>query len=176
MKNSKIAGFILIIAGLLILLHNADIEVLNWDLLKGLLPLIFGVYLFSKGISHPQKKGIFGGSWFVLLGIYLLLDGFHIIEISRGLTISVLTMVTGISFLVAFIFRRNSWAYLLTGTLVLFIGLFFLLVHLYILPGYLLIEVVDRYWPILLILLGLFIIIDGLKKIKPPPYAEAEKS
>lgn len=162
MKNTKISGVILIIIGLLILLHTNDIDILSWYFIRSYGFLLIGTLLFARGLSHPSRKGIYSGTFLLLTGAYFTFGLYDFYMVTRGLSLCIIIIALGLSFYSLFIFKASDWGYLLYGNVVMLIGLFFLLEYLKILPSYLLVYGVDRFWPALLILLGLIMIIHAL--------------
>lgn len=164
MNNSKTSGILLIIIGVIILLYSLDISIFCWEYFRGYGALIIGFLLLMKGNSRPHKKGLFLGSFIFLIGIYYTLGLTQFYSISRGLSIGVFTIALGISFYSLFFFKRRDWGYLLFGNFIIIIGLFFLLEYMKKLPSYLLIDTVDQFWPLLLIVFGLILLMKPLTR------------
>lgn len=163
MRNSRIGGILLILIGIIVLIQNLGIDVISWDFLRSFGFLLIGLFLLIKGFESKPRKNLYIGTFLTLLGFYFILSEINLYGINPGLSLTVLTFTAGISFYSLFIFTKHDWGYLLYGNLLLMIGFIFLLAYLHILPPYLLSETIDAYWPVLLILVGIIVVLRNFR-------------
>ncbi|MFZ0389659.1 MAG: hypothetical protein WAN36_04295 [Calditrichia bacterium] len=162
MRSSYIGGLILVIAGILLLLDNLNFSFSYWEFIRGIGILLIGLLFFSRGLSRPGKSGLFLGAFLSFLGIYLLLQWLNIFSTDSGLTVIAVTFALGLSFYMLFFIKRRDWGYLLTGNVFLLLGILFLMYYLKYIPSRLFIQLVDVYWPLLIILAGLAVVIHAI--------------
>lgn len=161
MKNSKIAGILLIAIGATILLHSLNVHFLYGRFILSAGFILLALVLLNRPIAKTDRSRLFWGAFFLLFGLYFLLGSMYVYSLSRGLTISVIIIIIGLACLAQLLKPEKSVISASYGSLFLLIGIFFLLEHLMWLPPNLLIYGVDRYWPVLLVLSGLFIIANN---------------
>ncbi|MHA1414515.1 MAG: LiaF transmembrane domain-containing protein [Promethearchaeota archaeon] len=164
MKNSKISGIILILVGIFIFLHNWNYNLFQWRWAWNIGILVFGIIIFLKAITDSRRQGLFWGSFLSLLGIYLTLGTFNLFWISRGLTIIMVFIFLGISFYMMFFFKTKKLLHFLFGLFFVAIGIFFFLIYFQFLPLEYFYVLMARYWPVLFIVSGLFILINSITK------------
>jgi hypothetical protein len=161
MKNTKIAGILLIVIGLLIVIHNLGMHIFSWEFFRSIGFLLIGILLLLKGFESTPRGNLYIGTWFAIIGAYFLLGELHFYHLSAALSLTVFTLTFGLSFYILFLFKNRDWGYLLYGNLILLIGIFFLLEYLLLLPPFFFEDTVDQYWPLILIVLGLIIFFRG---------------
>ncbi len=169
MKNNVTTGIVLVVIGFLILLHQSGINILSFGILKSSGLIVLGGYIFYRGI-HSKATGLsFLGSFLLFLGIYYGLAEMHLFWPTRGLNLSFFTIFAGLSFYMNYLFNRRNLSQLLFGNLLLILGIFFFLHYLGRIPAAVFVTIVDRYWPVLLILIGVVLVIQALLPKKERP-------
>ncbi|NOX38576.1 MAG: hypothetical protein GXO78_13675 [Calditrichaeota bacterium] len=166
--NQKILGFFLVFAGLLLLV--LQYQEIDWYFIRSYGFLMLGAAGLWRTLFLKSPRGVYLSSFLFLLGGYFLLAEWGLYEISRGLNISVITLFLGIGFYFLFFFKARNWEYLIVGNLVIIMGLLFLLRYLGLIPSRVLVRVVDDYWPVFLIIIGLALIIQSVsrsRKVSP---------
>ncbi|MBD3226380.1 MAG: hypothetical protein GF313_16745 [Caldithrix sp.] len=167
MQSGRIAGWILIIVGILIILYNYDIVYLTTGniLTFGLIGL--GLISFIKGLTHAQRKGVLIGSFMTLFGISLLFMKYRFIPIDGDLATSAFFISLGVGNFIYFALSRNSVNNIVFGAIFIMIGIPFFLKHYYYIPHWQIREIFSTYWPVILILIGLGMVVEsGLKRMK----------
>jgi hypothetical protein len=162
MRNTKIAGIILIAIGILIVVHNRGIHIFSWSFVRSIGFLVIGLLLLVKGFEKTPRRNLYVGSWFSIIGAYFLLGELHFYSLSPALSLTVFTLTFGFSFYILFFFKNKDWGYLLYGNLLLLIGILFLLEYLRFLPPFYFEDTVDLYWPVIFIVVGFIVILRGL--------------
>ena len=163
-RFTSITGVILILLGLAILIHQY--YGLDWYFVRSYGFFVIGLLGILRGLSLTPRRKIYSFAFLMFVGLYFMLGEWGIIRIEQGLTISAFTMFIGTSFFVVYLVARRKWEYLLFGSIFLTIGVLFLLEYLRMLPPDLLVTLVDVYWPVLLIIIGLAFLLHDLQKRK----------
>ena len=165
-KNNLYVGIILITIGILILMDNSGISIFSWEFIRSIGFILFGILLLISNLYRMQKRNLYFGTFFLLSGIYYTLGTLEVFHISRGLTISILIINLGLASYGLFLFGKRDWSYLFYGNLIIILGSFFLLEYMGLFPPNLFINVVDNYWPVFIIIVGIIISFNGFKREK----------
>ena len=166
-KRSFFPGVVLIIIGALILIHKLDIYHLYW---RDIYPIVFvalGVWFFIGVFAKKQKGLAFPGTLFLLLGLFFLLRNnyFHY-SLYMDEFWPIFLLIFGFAFIVQFFFNPKDWGLLIPGGIFLFLGFGFFArtMHWYI--PFEFEYYIGKYWPVVLILVGIAIIVSSLRKKK----------
>jgi hypothetical protein len=163
MKNltsSLIVGIVLILVGVGILLDKWDIVSFTWEEFYPLVLLALSLLSLLK-VIQGRKDASF---WFVslgILGLFYFLRNFDII-ISFWYIDSwpVLLLALGLSFIVMYFFKSYDWGNLIPGSILTFLGAAFLLREMDV--RWLSFRFVIDFWPLILVLIGMGIIVSSL--------------
>lgn len=158
---SLITGIIFILLGVALVLRQFDIFELYYFKSYGF--FIFGLLFLIYGISRSSSPKIYFSTVITLIGLYYILDVLNIINAVSQLSVAVYTLIFGVSFYPLILLRNKRLNYLLIGNLITLIGLIFLFWHFEIINHRLLITLVDRYWPLIIVLLGLIFLISSFQ-------------
>lgn len=158
-KISLLLGIILVIIGSLILFDKLGVLHLSWKKIASVLLVIYGAYLGYSGFGLNSNRKVFWGSIFFFFGIYLFIDSFELVNPEVHLFWPVVLIVTGLSFLMSFVNRPRDYALLLPAIMLTGIGILFLLTNVGIIYSFEFWESFEKFWPVLLIILGLYFIL-----------------
>ena len=164
MRRSNIAAWALIVLGALLLLHQFDIVWMSKANLMIAAFLFLGAILLVRGYDHPQKRGILGGSFFLLLGLMFLFMRLNVLPTEDMLGAGLIFIALGLANLIFFFITRTRVANVNWAIIFLFIGAPFLIVHYNYMPDWELIDYFRTYWPVLLILIGALLLIESFVK------------
>jgi len=163
MNKQQKTGLLLIIIGGLILLNQFQIFDLSAKNIVAVTSLLLGMLLLKKSLTSPERKGLLGGSFFLIWGIMLLFFNFNS-EMGRTLFFGQLFLSLGLANLIYFLFSgvtraTNFFVFVLFAA----IGGTMIAAYYGLLDVWHLEEILDTYWPVILILLGIFILIDSYR-------------
>jgi len=160
MRGTTVVGAALILFGIVLLLEEFNLYTPGKGDLVILGSAVLGLFLLFKGFSNPEYKGILGGTFFILLALSLfaMKQGFYPISDRSG--IGILLIDLGIANLVYYLVSRKKHTNLVAGIILMAIGSPFLIIHFGIMPAWLIGDLAARYWPVLLIIVGVVIIIE----------------
>lgn len=164
MRRSNIAAWVLIVFGALLLLHQFDIFSLDKVNLLIVASFFLGIILLGKGYDHPQKNGILGGSFFILLGLIFLFMRIDILPIEDMLGAGLIFVALGLANLIYFLLTRTRVSNLNWAIIFFFIGAPFLIVYYNYMPDWELVDYFRTYWPVLLIIIGALLLIESFVK------------
>jgi hypothetical protein len=163
MKNltaSLIVGIVLILIGVGILLDKWDILDFTWEEFYPLVLLALSLLSLLK-VTQGRKDASFWMVFLGTLGLFYFLRNYDII-ISLWYIDSwpVLLLALGLSFVVMYFFKPYDWGNLIPGAILTFLGVAFLLKEMDV--RWLSFDLVADFWPLILVLIGMGIIISSL--------------
>lgn len=158
-KSSPFIGVALILIGLAILFERYY----GFDIyfLRSYGFVAIGAVGLWRGVQTQPRRFIWISSFILGLGLYFLPVEWGLNYIERGLTIAVIPLIAGGAFLVSYLLCGRRWKQLVYGGLIAGIGLFFLGYYLNLIPGEIFITIVDDYWPLALVMLGIAYLFYG---------------
>jgi hypothetical protein len=166
MKNTRshlIFGFFLISFGIIWLIANITENRIGWNFLGPGILMAVGISFFAS-IKNQQTAGsVFPGTLFFLTGLALFLKNFDFFyDFMYNIQIhTAILLLLGCAFLVLFIVRREL-GLLVPTTILITLGMLFLLNDFWILDR----NLIEKFWPLIPIGIGIFIIFQGLRKQK----------
>lgn len=168
-KNASfIAGIILITIGVLLVLRQY--RILDFDYLRSYGLFFVGILFLLNGIAQSSPHRIYFSSAMTLVGFYYILDILGVIYAVRELSIAAYTLIIGLSFYPVFVFGTKKLNSLLLGNLFTLIGLMFLFWHLEVINHRFFIRLFDRYWPLVIVILGVILVISAFQiRLKKSP-------
>ena len=163
-KTSLFPGILLIIIGSLLLIHRLDIFYFDWQQTYPLVFILVGIMLFVSYFANHNNNSVFWGTIITLAGIFFFLRNYHYIEYYyMDEAWPIFMIILGIAFLVLFAIKPQDWGVLIPAGIFLFLGTSFLMRNLRLWCAQ---EIIRRYWPLLLILIGAGVILSSLKRDK----------
>jgi hypothetical protein len=164
LQRRLLVGWVIIILGALILLHQLNLFSFNRAASLALASLFLGLVLFIRGLSHPLHKGILSGSFFIFLGLAIGAMRLQLIFPNDSIAIAAILISLGLAHLVYFIVVKTQLSNLIFGLVMIACGGVLLLYAYDFLSYWDLRAIARQYWPVLIILTGLGILIDGIIK------------
>lgn len=162
MRKELILPWMLIIAGTALLLHQLHLFRFRGINIFIVVSFALGVLLFVRGVGHPLKSGIFGGSFFILLASWLLLMRIGILPIDDYLAGGLFFATLGAANLVHFAFAPGKISSISVGVIFILVSLPFFFFYYGYFPRWNLEDFYLTYWPVALILIGVGLMADGL--------------
>jgi hypothetical protein len=152
-------GWILLIVGGILLFHYWDILELDWMTFL----MALGVGLFIAGVLQRDHSAVFPGTFIFLIGLLFYLKDRYILEAPWWDIWPLIILFLGISFVMLYVFNPSRRDTLWPGLILIAVSFFLLFVPW---CWYDLFYWIGRLWPVLLILAGLFIILETRKRRK----------
>ncbi|RMH62017.1 MAG: hypothetical protein D6677_10785 [Calditrichaeota bacterium] len=163
MKSKRFFPLALILTGLFLLLMQFRIVSLNRPLWFIIGSALLGLFLLQRSIDSKHKKGLLGGSFFMLIATGLSFMQFGLLPISDEIGFGMLFVALGLANFIYFIFTRLRLSGLVYGLLYTSIGTLAVAGYYYNIDWWVMSEWVELYWPVVLILFGLALLADGLR-------------
>ncbi len=155
-KISLFLGIVLVLSGLIILLDKFGILYLSWKKVISILLVFYGAYFGYSGFGLNSNSKVFWGSILFFFGIYLFIDSFGLLNPDVHFFWPVVMIITGLSFFMSFVNRPKDFALLLPAVTLVGIGVLFLLTNLGFIYSFELWDRIEKFWPVLLIIFGLY--------------------
>jgi hypothetical protein len=158
-KGSIFLGLFLILFGAALLLDTFKV----WDFHWSYILIVLGIFFFVTAFTAQDKGGVFPGTISFLFGLFFLLRQYDILDDPMFVLWPIFPAIVGIAFIVLFIFRPNDWGLLIPGGIlialsIIFLGYYYDLFGLD--PG----EIISHYWPVILVIIGLKLVLEGRGK------------
>lgn len=164
-RKSAIPGVILIILGVVFLLRQLEILYVGWRQLAPIILLALGILFLVSAFTKKDKGAVFPGSVLLVLGFFFLFRNFRLLSFdyyfyNGGEYWPIFLVAFGLGFLALFVVKPHDWGVLIPGGILLFFGVIFMLERL----GYFYWQDFADFWPVILIVIGLGLIIGSLKR------------
>lgn len=155
---------LLIIIGSLLLLNQFDLFEISRPHIFIASAFLIGILLLRKSFLSKERKGIIGGSFFILMGMILLSLDLGFIPYYDHLIIGLILVALGLTNFINYIFTRKSFNSITFGVVFCFLGLPFMIMYYGSFSMWDIADTFYTYWPILLITAGIGFLLDGLVK------------
>ncbi len=169
MKQSRFLPIALITTGVFLLLNQFNMLHLTraqWAMTGS---ATLGIFLLRRAFLSEQYKGLLGGVFFAgtAIGLFLMDNG--ILPISNQTGFGMLLLSLGVANLLYFIFTRLHTSSIVFGLIYSGAGSVMMLSYYQYIDWWNVADMVELYWPALLILFGAALLIDGIRRQKKRP-------
>lgn len=171
-RQSKFSlfGLLLITVGVLLLFRNLDIISLHFYSIFLPLVMLLGMIGVVQGFSSGKRGKIFWSTVVFLYALFFFLHSLDSIEVGGYLFIPVSLIIFGFAFLMMYLANVREWLILIPSLVLLGMGSIFLLDVSGYIDGREAWYIVQQYWPIVIILLGLWLLLrKKTSSASPPP-------
>ncbi|MBN2030072.1 hypothetical protein JW824_07475 [bacterium] len=165
-KASLIPGVSLILIGLWFFLHQYFFFSSHWMRIYPFLLLFFALFLILETFRRNHSNSLFWGVVFFIIGLFFFLRNFGIIDYYYADEYwPVFLLAFGFGFLVLFLFNPKDWGVIIPASIFLFLGIgFSSRTFLGMFWGW--DSFIEKYWPAVLIVIGLGILFQGFQNKK----------
>lgn len=143
------------------MLKRLNIAFSTWEYTWPVLLLVIGFLFNLTGFLRQDGASAFWGTLLLLFGLFFTLRNFSILPFDFWYWEElwpIWLIIPGVAFIVMFIVKPQDWGVLIPGFLLLFIGAAYLSDDLD--PFWVKWYKFIRFWPVILIFLGLFLVIS----------------
>ena len=164
-RSSVIIGLIFIFIGFILLFHKLGMSYFNLREIWPQALMLIGGLLFFKGILNKDRKGIFPGTFIIIIGLFFYVRGhgifpfYNIIEI-----LPIFIIAAGVSFFILFLFKLREVGLLIPAFILTFIGLTFITDSLGYISLYQWKNIWRLFFPLCLIFTGIILVLKSLVK------------
>ncbi|RMD87868.1 MAG: hypothetical protein D6813_12960 [Calditrichaeota bacterium] len=164
-KNSVLPGIALIVIGLLLLLNRLDIIYLSWGRTYPIILLLLSFFFFLTIKTKADRGAAFPATFFLVLGLFFFLKNYRIYfyQFYFEEVWPIFLIAVGLGFIALFVFKPDDWGVLIPGSILLFLGTIFFLRT----TGIFYWRDLTDFWPVILIIIGLGLLFNGLKRHSP---------
>jgi hypothetical protein len=160
MKNSiSWIGLALVLLGIFLLLDRLNILEFHFSTIFWPLVMLLGLVGVGKGFADSKGGKIFFGTVFFLYGLYFFLWSSDFLEFHGYLFVSSTFLIIGIAFLMLFINNFRNWFLLIPALFFIGVGIAFVMTELGYLYRWEVWDAVSTYWPLVLVLFGISLIL-----------------
>jgi hypothetical protein len=155
-----ILGIILVLAGAGLLLDELHLLDFGWEKVLWLAVALLGALLTFRAFANNEQGRIFFGTVLFLFGVLFLLRSFDIVHRGAHVFWPAILVIIGMAFLMLYINNTREWALLFPAVLFVGLGAVFMLAELNYLCYWDVWDAVRQYWPVVLILIGMAMILE----------------
>ncbi len=152
-------GIALIIVGVAMLLNRLNIFNIAFSVIFWPLIMIGGLIAVAHGFSQNRQGKIYWGTVLFLYSLLFLLRSIDTIELYTNIFFASTFLIFGIGFFMLFLNNLKDWHFLIPAILLTGIGSLFIFTEYGCLSHRELLVVVRTYWPVVLILFGVVILL-----------------
>ncbi len=163
-KGSLVPGVLLVTIGLWIFARNFRFSHDFAFQLYPILLVVFALFLFVETIRRRNSNALFWGIAILVVGGFFLLRNFDIIPyfyVDEYWPIFLVAL--GLGFVGLFAFNPRDWGVLIPACIFLFFGVGFTFNTFHVF-SWRWERSIEHYWPVILIIIGLGIFLNGLPK------------
>lgn len=155
--GSFTAGAIMIVLGLFLLADRLDWPFPPFDYVYPFVFLLFAGIAATRIRGLGRRDGVFGTFFFLTLGLFFVLRNFDFIPY-ESTAWPIWLIAAGVGCVAVFVFMPKEWGILIPGSvLLLFGGAAYLREFDFFYD-------MSRYWPIILIAIGLGMLVKGFRR------------
>jgi len=158
MDKRKIMAWALIIAGFALILMQLGIVMPSRSTIVILISAFIGVMFFLRGLRHEKHKGILGGTFFLLLAITLLFMRIGVFPSDDQLGVALIILDLAAANFIYYLFQREYISNIISGFVFLVVGAIVFIDYYNVLPLWLTVDLIQTYWPVILIVIGLILL------------------
>ncbi|MFQ5676439.1 MAG: LiaI-LiaF-like domain-containing protein [bacterium] len=146
-------------------MDELDVIYFRWRHLFPILLLTGSALFFASMASKKEKGAVFPATALLVLGLFFLLRNFDIFSFDYYFYDAhdfwpIFLVAFGLAFIALFFVRSEDWGVLIPGGVLLFLGTVFFLRS----AGIFFWRDFADFWPVILIVIGLSIVIGSFKK------------
>ena len=154
-------AIILIVIGVLLILYQTDLlDFSTADIISYGLVLIGGL-LIVKSLNRPDRRGILGGVFFSLFGITMILMREHSLPRNDEFGFAAFFIALALANFAYLPFKKDKSTNVIWGIIFAVVGGLLLWAHYGYFPSWYIYEQLTLYWPVILIVLGLVMIVKA---------------
>ena len=173
-KNISWFGLILIFLGLVMLLDRFDVLNVEFSTIFWPMIMLMGLAIVGRGFAQNRRGKVYWGTVLFLYAVFFVLRSIDYFEIYSYTFFPASFMIFGIAFFMMYLCNLREWPLLLPSIILLGVGSLILMNEFGYLYQYELFDIVRLYWPVILILFGVTIILR--KKYSASPQTNPEAS
>jgi hypothetical protein len=142
---------------------NVEFSTIFWPLM-----MLVGIVVVSRGFGNNQRGKIFWGSVLFLYALFFFLRSIDYFDIHGRLIFPSSFIIFGVAFFMMYLGNTKDWPLIIPAAILGGMGMLFLLTEYGYLCRWDVWDVIVDYWPILLIIIGLVMILKHKSSVTQP--------
>lgn len=160
-RAGNFLGFAVMIVGIGLLLNNLGLIDLSWDRIWPIFPLLLGISFLFQFVQHHDKGILIPATICTGVGLFFFAFTTRMLQWGdMGNWWPIFPLLVGLGFLFAYLADVRDTGLLIPATILLTVGGVFLAQNNDLTRSYL------KYWPVLLVVAGLFMFLGNLLPVK----------
>lgn len=156
-KSAIVPGIILILVGVYLFANRLDWPIPDFFEIYPFVFLLLAIASATRIQGWGRREGVLGTIFFLTLSVFFILRNYDFIPYIYH-PWPIWLIAAGLGCLAVFIVAPSNWGMLIPGSAFLLFGGAFILREFDIIYN------VDRYWPIILIAIGVGVLLKGWRK------------
>ncbi len=158
-SKTPVVGILLIVFGSMLLLDRLNVIYFGWGRIFWMFSGIYGAIIAVEGFTKKRQGRVFWGSLLFFAGVFYSLEAWDLIWWMDYYWLATSSLALGLAFFMLFVFEPRSVGVLIPTLLFGGFGVMIYLVEYEYLDWWEVRHYIRDYWPVLLILWGLIIIL-----------------
>ena len=164
-RRSFFWGLVLIFIGLILLFHKLGICYFDPRVIWPQILILIGGLLFLSGLFNKDRKGIFPGTFMIIIGLFFYMREHEFFPFYQIIEIwPIFVLAAGVSFFIIYLFKPREIGHLIPAFILTFIGFIFFTNSLGYIHWYQWINIWRLFLPLCLIFTGIIIILKSFVK------------
>ncbi len=157
-------GIILILLGTALLIHQTGLINIRFFQIIWIALALWGFIITLRGFATNSKGKIFWGTVLFLSGVSFIIHSFDLIEMPHRIFLPAVFIIFGFAFLMMFLDNFREFSSFLLSIIFFVIGSLLILAEIGYLNRWDVVYYIKNYWPVILIILGVGLILKRRQK------------
>ena len=154
----SIVGVVLVVFGIALLLERLDLLDIGFGRILWVSLGLLGGWLVVRSFVYNERGKAFWGTVLFLISVYFLLNSLGVLELHGRAIGPAVLLILGFAFLILFVQNPRAWQMLIPAVILGGLGTVFISTDLGYLYGWDILRVIQTYWPVVLILIGISLV------------------
>lgn len=164
LRKIPVLGIILIAVGIILLMDQVGmLDLTFWNIITGII-VLYGATLVIRSFNAGDRSKVFWGTVLFLLGLFFILDSMNMITHRYPVFVPALFLILGFSFFMMYVYNIRDWHLLIPTLFFVGIGGLIIAEELSLFYAYRIEYYLVNFWPVLLILFGLGLILKSRRR------------
>lgn len=169
-SNISWFGILLVVIGIIMLLDHFSVFSIDFSTIFWPLMMLVGIVIVSRGFGGNHRGKIFWGSVLFLYSLFFFIRSIDYFDVHGRLIFPASFIIFGVAFFMMYLGNMKDWPLIIPSAILGAMGVIFILTEYGYLYRWDVWDAVVDYWPVLLIVVGIVMIMKHKSSApKPPP-------